>query len=258
MNSDRTRALAACSKAILAAAAWLVMALPAQAQDHWLAERAATSDMVLLAQLERTDYNYLRGLPVEGRAWFRSLLTYKTPRTMERLIVQESGVKDIECYFPEVEPGTESPRYLLFLVRDEEGELRGHPEGCALEVLVSSDNRYAIRWPQQALDRENAREDDRLNTLVEELDFQGPGSRINASDMLSHQRRATAERDLMRVDGSELMPTRGIPLTDLRRLMQPGLDVENDASRAREQRRVDALRRVLDDDESSSETGENG
>lgn len=247
------------SRSILAPAmAWLMLALPAHAQDHWLADRAATSDMVLLAQLERTDYEYLRGLPVDGRAWFRTLLTYKSPRTMERLIVQESGVKDIECYFPEVQAGTEQPRYLLFLVRDEEGDLRGHPDGCALEVLVSADNRYAVRWPQDALDREEARDDEQLAGLVREMEFQGPGARIDATDMLAHQRRATAERDLMRVDGSELIPTRGIALTELRQLMQPGLDSEDGADRAREQRRVDALREVLEDEDSTQDPEESG
>lgn len=207
-------------------------------QPHWLAERAAGSDLVVLAQLERVDYEYERDFAVGGEAWFRPLIRYKTsiaPRGL--LIVQERGLRENECYFDEPLPWDERARYLLFLNHDPATDsIRGHPDGCAIEVLVRSDNSYAARWPQPAFGGENGRGDAALAPLVQEMEFQGPRSRIDASEMLDHQRRARAEREFMRIEGTDLVPTRGIELSDLRRLMQPGL-VDEDAPDARDRLR---------------------
>ncbi len=48
----------------------------------------------------------------------------------------------------------EGRRYLLFLKRDPEDEerYRGLAEGCALDVLVDSENRYALRFPATGID----------------------------------------------------------------------------------------------------------
>ncbi len=229
------------------AAAFALGAAPLAAQEHPLAQRAAASDVVVLAQLERTDYQYTRGFPVDGRAWFTTLLTYKAPRVIERFIVKESGLKDNECYFPEQVAGQEGPRYLLFLVRDPEDGWRGHPDGCALEVLVASDNRYALRWPQPGFGGENGRGDDAVQALVGPMDFQGPRSRIDASEMLAHQREARAEAQFLRVDGTDLMPTRGIELGEFRALISDGLVNEDGALQARERRRAATLRQALDE-----------
>lgn len=248
------------SAAVLVAALSFTLLASAQeetADRHWLSDRAAGADLVTLAKLDRTDYEYTRGFPIDGRAWFESLLDYKAPRVVERFIVNETGLKDIECYFPEVESGVEGPRYLLFLVTDPEGGYRGHPEGCAFEVLVGADNRYAIRWPQPALGGEGGRGDPTLQALVEEMRFQGPRSRIDASDMLAHQRQARADEQFMRVSGTDLMPTRGIPLSDFRRLMAPGLLDDDGKLRAREQRRAATLRQALDEANRAKDGGGN-
>lgn len=229
--------------------------VPAVEDQHWLADRAATSDLVTLAQLDRTDYEYTRGFPIDGRAWFAALLDYKAPRVVERFIVNESGLKEIECYFPEVDAGVEGPRYLLFLNTDPEGGYLGHPDGCAFEVLVNADNRYAIRWPQAALGGEGGQGDANLQALVEEMRFQGPSARIDASDMLAHQREARADTQFLRVDGTDLMPTRGIPLSAFRRLMTPGLMNDDGRLRAREQRRAATLRQALDEANRAREDG---
>jgi hypothetical protein len=204
--------------------------------SHWLAERAASSDLVVLAQLERVDYDYERDFPVGGEAWFRPLIRYKTsiePRGL--LIVQEQGMHANECYFDDPLPWDERPRYLLFLNHDPETDsVRGHPDGCAIEILVRSDNSYAARWPQPAFGNEDGRGDAVLAPLVQQMEFQGPRSRIDASDMLDHQRRARAEREFMRIEGTDLVPTRGIDLSELRRRMQPGLvDEEQSDTRDR-------------------------
>lgn len=206
----------------------LLIALPCPARDdpHWLAERAGSSDIVVLAQIDRIDYEYERGLPVDGRAWFRPLITYKSHWPLNGIFsVREKGLSENECYFPRMAPWDERPRYLLFLVRDEEtGTTRGNPDGCAIEILVTADGSYAARWPQPAFGGESGRGDEALQALVEEMIFQGPGARIDAGDMPAHRRRARAQRDFMRLEDSTLIPTRGIALTELRRLMQPGLE----------------------------------
>lgn len=232
--------------------------LTALAQDdgHWLADRAATSSIVTLAQLDRIDYEYRRGFPIGGEAWFRPLITYRSDAPLSGvIIVAEQGLNENECYFPRVAPWDERPRYLLFLVEDPDtGTLTGHPEGCAIEMLVSADAGYAARWPQPAFGGANGRGDEALQTLVEDMTFQGPMARIDASDMLAHQRRARAERDFMRLEDSTLIPTRGIDLSDLRRLMQPGLETE--APSARERERLRQLREQMLD--SSDEAGDAG
>lgn len=216
----------------------LASTLAAQ-QPHWLAERAADADIVVLAQLERVDYEYERDFPVGGEAWFRPLIRYKSsmaPRGL--LIVQEQGLHENECYFDQPMPWDERARYLLFLKHDPRTDsVRGHPEGCAIEVLVRSDNSYAVRWPQPAFGGENGRGDAELQRLVQQMEFQGPRSRIDTRDLLNHQRRARAERDFMRIEGTDLAPTRGIDLSELRQLMQAGLVADENAPDARDRLR---------------------
>lgn len=212
---------------------------------HWLADRAASSDIVALAQLDRIDYEYNRDLPVGGETWFRPLITYRSQSPLKGLIiVREQGLSENECYFPRSAPWDERPRYLLFLVIDSEtGSIEGHPDGCAMEILVSANGSYAARWPQPALGGEHGRGDATLASMVEEMTFQGPMARIDASDMLIHQRRNRAERDFMRLEDSTLIPTRGIELTDLRRLMKPGLKAEGGDAATRE--RLEQLREQM-------------
>lgn len=204
-----------------------IIAFPPAASAAPPERLAAESDMVVLAQLERVDYEYRRGFPVDGRAWFRVLIPYKMPRAMDRIIVHESGLKEIECYFPDEPGAVEQPRYLLFLQRDEDNRLRGHPEGCYLEILVTGSGRYAVRWPQDTVEIDAEGE-----ALVQELTFQGPLARIDASDDTRTARARRAERDSMRIDGTDLYYTRGILLGDFRRLMGDGLELE-DRSRPR-------------------------
>ena len=224
---------------------------PSQSHSHWLAGRAASADIVALAQLDRIDYEYERDFPIDGEAWLRPLITYRTQAPLKGvIIVREQGLSENECYFPRMAPWDERPRYLLFLVTDSEtGTIKGHPDGCAIEILVTADSRYAARWPQPAFGGENGRGDEALQALVEEMTFQGPMARIDASDMLIHQRRERAERDFMRLEDSILIPTRGIELTDLRRLMQPGLETGGDSAQARE-RLQDLRERMLESDDS--------
>lgn len=223
----------------------------AEGDKHWLADRAESADIVALAQLDRIDYRHKRDLPIEGEARLRPLITYRSRAPLKGLIiVREKGLSENECYFPRMAPWDERPRYLLFLITDREtGVIRGHPEGCAIEILVATNGRYAARWPQPAFGGQNGRGDEALQARVEDMSFQGPMARIDASDLLAHQRRARAERDFMRLEDSVLIPTRGIELTGLRQLMQPGLATGDESAQARE--RLQALRkRMLDSGDS--------
>ncbi len=198
--------------------------------DHWLAQRAAESDIVVLAQLDRINYRYRDHFPVGGNVWLRPLRSWKTDlQGNELLAVHEQGLHDSACYFPQPLPWEERPRYLLFLVQSDDDETvwRGHPKGCALEVLVTDSHRYAVRWPQAGFGAGHGRDDAALQSLARAMTFQGPNSRIDASDLPAHQRRERAESDFMQIDGTHLIPTRGIELADLRRLMHSGLQTED-------------------------------
>ncbi|QKK03353.1 MAG: hypothetical protein HND55_12210 [Pseudomonadota bacterium] len=187
---------------------------PADETPRPLAKVAAESDWIVLAQLNVFDYEQRRGIPVSGETWFDVLLPYKVPQPAERLKVTEEGFGEGTCYFDEAKLWNELPRYLLFLVEDE-GELRGHPDGCSLPVLITADNRYAVRWPIRQFDLGNEAE-----ALVREFDFQGPGAFVDLDDMTSIQRERRIESDFLApVDDGRYRYTRGIEMEDFRSLI---------------------------------------
>jgi hypothetical protein len=169
---------------------------------------AAESDLVVLGQLDRLDYERRRGFPVGGTAWVDVLVRYKVPQPIDLIRIVEEGFGPDRCYFPDIPLWQELPRYLLFLNRGEGRDYTGHRAGCMLEVLVTADNRYAVRWPQDAL----LLNEDELE-LVEELDFIGPGAAVDATDTTSIGRAALIEDYYMEDLGNRtLRYTRGIPL----------------------------------------------
>lgn len=185
------------------------------------AELAAESDYVVLARLEVYDYEERRNIPVEGKAWFEVLVPYKVPAPTGRLRLYEQGVGGDRCYFDDVALHGEMPRYLLFLVEHhdpEQGDARGHPDRCALPVLVSTDNRYAVRWPIDGLDLP---ED--IGSRVRAFEFHGPGSTVDLRGETRHRREQRIEREFLEpVEGgrrAQYRYTRGIPLEDFRPLM---------------------------------------
>lgn len=216
------------------AIALLLLALPLAAQESLgpadestedqplttPAQRAAESDYVVLAQLRIYKYETRRDIPVKGSTWFDVLVPYKVPGPVERLKVVEEGFGQGKCYFENVELFDEMPRYLLFLVDNPEGkpgELRGHPDGCALPVVISTDNRYVVRWPI-----ENMRFEGDAEALVQEFEFQGPGAFVDLSDLVGYRRDEEIERlDLVQVEDDRgrreiYRYTRGIPLSEFR------------------------------------------
>ena len=182
-----------------------------------LSELAAASDLVVLAQTRDTDYRMRRDIPVSGSAYLKVLIPYKTDRELDLVEVYEMGLHEDECYFPNPTVFEEGRRYLLFLRRDPENpeRYRGMPQGCALEVLVDSDNRYAVRFPADGV-----RHTDDLSGIAVPLSF-ADGYSIVTDEALQ-----PAKRNAMK-DAGQIVPhgedawryTSGIPLSDLRRLI---------------------------------------
>ena len=117
-----------------------------------LSELAARADLVAVAQVKDTDYFYTRAFPSEGSAYLKILITYKTNKANEEIIeVYEKGLHSNECYFENPTVLEEGRRYLVFFRLDPEDPkiYRGLPEGCALEILVDENNRYALRYPRR-------------------------------------------------------------------------------------------------------------
>jgi hypothetical protein len=218
----------------LIASLFLLLALPLAAQEAsessdesaddkpltTPAQRAAESDYVVLAQLHIYKYETRRDIPVEGDTWFDVLVPYKVPMPVERMKVVEEGFGEGKCYFDDVELFNEMPRYLLFLVDNPEGEageVRGHPDGCAVPVATTTDNRYVVRWPI-----ENMRFEGDVESLVQEYELHGPGAFVDLSDLVGYRREEEIER-LHLVEAEDdrgrdfiYRYTRGIPLSDFR------------------------------------------
>lgn len=203
---------------VLALILTLVLPHPASAQEAdspASAERplhpsqlALESDLVALIQLERLSYDRRRGFPVGGHAWADVLIRYKAEQPIDLLRIEEQGLGPDRCYFPDVPLWQELPRYLVFLHRAGDRDFTGHRGGCMLEVLVTADHRYAVRWPQVGL----VLNDDELE-LVETLEFIGPGATIDGAELTSLRREALMRDDAMeQAAGTALRYTRGIPL----------------------------------------------
>jgi hypothetical protein len=186
-----------------------------------LAELAASADLVVVAQTRDTDYFRRRDIPVSGSAWLRVLIPYKMDRPAEIIEVYEKGLHDHECYFPNPTVFEEGRRYLLFLRKDPEDEsrYRGLPQGCALDVLVDSDNRYALRYPVTGIELS-----DQLEGLAHNMKFSDGYAVVDDEEL------PPAQRDAM-INAGEITPyespgrqwkyTRGISLPVVRKLMAP-------------------------------------
>jgi hypothetical protein len=150
------------------------------AEPPGLAELAAAADLIALAQVRDTDYLRRREIPVSGSAYLKVLIPYKLDAPVDILEVYEKGLRDNECYFPNPTVFEEGRRYLLFLRRDPEdgSRYRGMPQGCALEVLVARDNRYALRYPLSGIQIS-----DPPGGLARALEFRDPYA-VVADEML--------------------------------------------------------------------------
>jgi hypothetical protein len=184
-----------------------------------LSELAGRSDFVALAQVRDTDYRLRRDIPVSGSAYLRPLITYKGDGDVEVFEVYEMGLREHACYFPNPDVFEEGRRYLVFLVRDEQetDRYRGHPQGCALAVLVDADNRYALRFPADGI----ALVDD-LDALAQPMRFADRYAVIADGDLVPMRRDKLLQQNAIEARGPRAWRyTRGIPLTEARRLIEP-------------------------------------
>jgi len=182
-----------------------------------LTELAIKADLVAVAQVKDTDYVYTRSFPSEGTAFLSILIAYKPANTREDIIeINEEGLHPNECYFENPTVLEEGRRYLVFLRRDPEDpeSYRGLQEGCALEILVTGENRYALRLPVDGIDLA-----DNFDGLVKKYDFRDNYALL-AEDALS-----PTVRDALLAKG-QIIPyqgkfkyTYGIDLTLARKLI---------------------------------------
>ena len=185
-----------------------------------LAQLAASADLVVLAQVKDTDYFMRRDIPVSGSAYLKVLIPYKMDRPADLIEVYEKGLHEHECYFPNPSVFEEGRRYLLFLKQDPDHEerYRGLPQGCALDVLVDSDNRYALRYPVTGIDLS-----DPLGELAREMKFSDPYAIVDDEYLLGAQREAMLAAGQIvpyASPGVKWMYTKGVSLTTVRKLME--------------------------------------
>lgn len=208
-----------------------------------LSDLASRADLVVLAQARDTDYFMRRDIPVSGSAYLKVLIPYKSPEDSvlpdDIIEVYEKGLHARECYFPNPTVFEEGRRYLLFLKQDPEVEdrYRGMPEGCAIDVLVDSNNRYALRYPVSGI-----RLSDPLEPLATAMEFRDPYAVVDDEALPPAEREAmlnaghivayTAEDNAIDTStrwapdaepkGRQWIYTRGIDLTAARKLMFTG------------------------------------
>ena len=175
---------------------------------------AAESDLVALAQVVITDYEYTRGFPSKGIATLRILIPYKLPIPLEQIEVTEEGLKEQACYFPEASAWQEGQRFLVFLEHVEVDQFRGHSSLCALPVFVTDNNQYALRIPEEKISLTEAGQ-----AMVREFVYVDPAARIDARDMTRTSIQKMSEEMSMRQIDDELIYTLGIELSDVRRLI---------------------------------------
>ena len=182
-----------------------------------LTELAASADLVAVAQVRDTDYRLRREIPVSGSAYLRILIPYKMDHAADLIEVYEKGLRELECYFPNPTVFEEGRRYLLFLRRDPEDpqRYRGLPQGCALEVLVGSDNQYVIRYPADGMVFS-----DNLTGLAAPMTFSDGYALVEDEELSPETRNALLEAGQIEPHGDNgWRYTMGVDLGSLRRLI---------------------------------------
>lgn len=182
-----------------------------------LAALAQRADLVAVVQVLDTDYEYAREFPVGGTAFLRVLIPYKVSRPLEDVIeVYEEGLHPGECYFTNPPAGEEGRRFLVLLRFNPEvaGQYRGLAEGCALEVLVTRANRYALRYPAEGI----ALADD-FRPLAGAMDFADAYATLPADGIGPTERDALLRDGFLARHGDGFIYTQGIELAAVRQLL---------------------------------------
>jgi len=110
----------------------------------------------------------------------------------------------------------EGRRYLVFFRQDPEDpeNYLGLAEGCALEILVTGDNRYALRYPVKGIELT-----DNLEELATEYDFRDNYALVSEEALSPAERDDLLARGLIIPYQGEFKYTHGIDLTAVRKLI---------------------------------------
>jgi hypothetical protein len=183
-----------------------------------LSDLAARADLVAVAQVKDTDYVHTRSFPSEGSAFLKVLIGYKTNRNNPDIIeVYEKGLYPNECYFENPTIFEEGRRYLVFFRINPENPdtYRGLSEGCALEILVSKDNRYALKYPVDGINLA-----DGLSDLATRYDFHDNYALVSEATLSPAERDDLLARGLIIPYQDQFKYTHGIDLTSARQLIE--------------------------------------
>lgn len=182
-----------------------------------LSELAKRADLVAVAQVKDTDYVYTRSFPSEGSAFLKLLITYKTNKSAEEIVeVYEKGLHPNECYFENPTVFEEGRRYLVFFRHDPEypENYRGLSQGCALEILVTGDNRYALKYPVSGISLA-----DKLDGAVSKYDFHDGYALVDEDTLSPAERDDLLTRGLIIPYQGQFKYTHGVDLSTVRHLM---------------------------------------
>jgi hypothetical protein len=182
-----------------------------------LSTLAAKADLVAVAQVKDSDYVYTRSFPSEGSAFLKILITYKSSQGNEDIIeVYEKGLHPNECYFENPSVLEEGRRYLVFLRHDPQNpeNFRGLAEGCALEILVTGDNRYALKYPVKDINLS-----DKLDELAVKYDFRDNHALVSEESLSPAVRDDLLAKGLIIAYQGKFKYTHGVDLTTARKLI---------------------------------------
>ena len=182
-----------------------------------LSALAARADLVAVAQVKDTDYVYTRSFPSEGSAYLKILIAYKLNKPNEEIIeIYEKGLHPNECYFENPTVFEEGRRYLVFfrIDPDDPEDYLGFAEGCALEILVTGDNRYALKYPVKGIDLT-----DNLDELAVKYDFRDNYALVSEESLSPTERDDLLARGLIIPYQGQFKYTHGIDLTAARNLI---------------------------------------
>lgn len=199
------------------------------AEPPSLQQLAGQADVVAITRVLDTDYAYTRDFPSGGTAFLRVLIPYKMDEVRDIIDVYDYGLHEHECYFPNPSVFEEGRRFLVLarLDPEEPERYRGLDTGCALEVLVTVDNQYAVRVPAEGLEFS-----DDLRSLAQPLQFQDPYARLARDDIPPEERDALIEQGLLAWDGDQhVVWTHGVPLSEVRQLMGDALTADLETRR---------------------------